>query len=243
MHMAHPGFNWKAPASPRTMVYRSSWFGWAVVGSCRPRPEESLSQRLRGEAGGVVLRGHVLGDQARGIGVRLRPDRRRLAVGSVAELAGTSHEGGKVLRRGGELWVGGHRRAPFLLAEGMGAAGAGHNQVNCERRRPPSHFARLSPHPLSRQTMLCEGRTDPTESVVTLLGQSVNHSHGVYYFKPAQKLHQFLSFTPTARRYSRLIIIAFPRERQIQAQHPYAAGLGVSHRSDPAAHARWGCGE
>jgi hypothetical protein len=33
-----------------------------------------------------------------------------------------------------------------------------------ERRRPPGHFARLAPQPLSRQTVLCERMTYPTES-------------------------------------------------------------------------------
>ena len=28
-----------------------------------------------------------------------------------------------------------------------------------ERRQKPGHFVRLAPHPLSRQTVLCEGRT------------------------------------------------------------------------------------
>jgi hypothetical protein len=36
-----------------------------------------------------------------------------------------------------------------------------------ERRRQPGHFALLSPHPLSCQTVLCSGRTYPTEFVGT----------------------------------------------------------------------------
>jgi transposase len=35
-----------------------------------------------------------------------------------------------------------------------------------ERRRQRGHFARMAPSPLSRQTVLCGGRIDPTESVV-----------------------------------------------------------------------------
>jgi transposase len=55
-----------------------------------------------------------------------------------------------------------------------------------ERRRPLGHFARLSPHPLSRQTVLCYGRTSPTESVVASFGLTerlqgtlvFTHDHG-----------------------------------------------------------------
>jgi Transposase DDE domain len=36
-----------------------------------------------------------------------------------------------------------------------------------ERRQQPGHFAQLAPHPLSRQTVLCERMTDLTESIVT----------------------------------------------------------------------------
>jgi len=34
-----------------------------------------------------------------------------------------------------------------------------------ERRQPPGPLAQFSPHPWLRQTVLCEGKTDPTESV------------------------------------------------------------------------------
>jgi transposase len=34
-----------------------------------------------------------------------------------------------------------------------------------ERRRKPGYFAQFAPHPLSRQTVLCEGMTSPTESI------------------------------------------------------------------------------
>ena len=37
-----------------------------------------------------------------------------------------------------------------------------------ERRRLLGHFAQLAPHPVSRQTALCERMTDPTESVVAM---------------------------------------------------------------------------
>jgi transposase len=37
-----------------------------------------------------------------------------------------------------------------------------------ERRRQPGHFAQLAPHPLSRQTVLCERMTYPTESVLAM---------------------------------------------------------------------------
>jgi hypothetical protein len=33
-----------------------------------------------------------------------------------------------------------------------------------ERRQPPGPLAQFSPHPWSRQTVLCEGKTYPTES-------------------------------------------------------------------------------
>jgi hypothetical protein len=68
-----------------------------MAGRVLPALGESLGQRLGCESARVVLIRNVFGDEARVIAVRLRPDLWRLAVGSVAELAGTSHEGGKVV--------------------------------------------------------------------------------------------------------------------------------------------------
>jgi len=42
-----------------------------------------------------------------------------------------------------------------------------------ERRRRPGHFAQLAPHPFSRQTVLCEEKTEPTESTLTRFGGDV----------------------------------------------------------------------
>jgi hypothetical protein len=42
-----------------------------------------------------------------------------------------------------------------------------------ERRQPPGPLAQCSPHPWLRQTVLCEGKTDPTASVLAMCARCI----------------------------------------------------------------------
>jgi hypothetical protein len=75
----------------------------------------------------------------------------------MAQLAGAGHEGGELLRGGGELRIGCHRRAAFLVAEGIRAVENALHDV-CQIGRLISH---VQGHALRRflqaaRTVACE---------------------------------------------------------------------------------------